>query len=250
LVANCTTLCFGLNLDEQQQSRFVYDYSIYQVEYSRNLIFASGAVMTASSTRSSIAPARGWTSRRCAPCPAAKAGRTANLASICRLAKRVVIEEPRWNLTIFKVRFGLLTLKGYTKGERVLRFEAIVHNTKQLGLGRTLDKFAQITSRLTGMVDRFTSMLDCLHPVVSRHLALITVTGRRSGQDYTLPVGYRRVGERVTVPVGWPARKLWWRNLQGGARVRLRLGSEQHSGLAEVRGDERSGVLVEVQLDP
>jgi hypothetical protein len=38
-------LCFGLNLDEQQQSRFVYDYSIYQVEYSRNLIFASGAVM-------------------------------------------------------------------------------------------------------------------------------------------------------------------------------------------------------------
>ena len=38
-------LCFGLNLDEQQQSRFVYDYSIYQGEYSRNLIFASGAVM-------------------------------------------------------------------------------------------------------------------------------------------------------------------------------------------------------------
>jgi len=48
-----------------------------------------------------------------------------------------VIERPQWNLTIFKVRFGLLTLKGYTKGERVLRFEAIVHNTKQLGCGRT-----------------------------------------------------------------------------------------------------------------
>jgi len=73
-----------------------------------------------------------------------------------------VIEKPQWNLTIFKVRFGLLTLKGYTKGERVLRFEAIVHNTKQLGLGRTLDKFAQITTRLTAMVDRFTNMLDCV----------------------------------------------------------------------------------------
>ena len=37
----------------------------------------------------------------------------------------VVIEKPQWNLTIFKVRFGLLTLKKgyYTKGERVLRFE-------------------------------------------------------------------------------------------------------------------------------
>ena len=63
---------------------------------------------------------------------------------------------------MFKVHFGLLTLKGYTKGERVLRFEAIVHNTKQLGCGRTLDKFAHITTRLTAMVDRFTSMLDCV----------------------------------------------------------------------------------------
>jgi F420H(2)-dependent quinone reductase len=89
-----------------------------------------------------------------------------------------------------------------------------------------------------------------LHPVVSRQLALITVTGRRSGHDYTFPVGYRRTGDRVTIPVMWPARKVWWRNLQGGARVRLRLAGEQHSGLAEVRGDERSGVSVEVQLDP
>jgi hypothetical protein len=55
-----------------------------------------------------------------------------------------------------------LTLKAYTKGERVLRFEAIAHHTKQLGCGRTLDKFAQITTRLTAMVDRFTSVLDCV----------------------------------------------------------------------------------------
>jgi F420H(2)-dependent quinone reductase len=89
-----------------------------------------------------------------------------------------------------------------------------------------------------------------LHSLVSRQLALITVTGRRSGKSYTFPVGYRRIGERVTIPVGWPARKLWWRNLCGGGRVRLRLGSEERSGLADVRGDEASGVIVEVQLDP
>jgi hypothetical protein len=100
--------------------------------------------------------------------------------------------------------------------------------------------------------NRAVELLLCspLHPVVSRHLALITVTGRRSGHDYTFPVGYRRTGDRVTIPVMLPARKVWWRNLQGGARVRLRLAGEQHSGLAEVRGDERSGVSVEVQLDP
>lgn len=46
----------------------------------------------------------------------------------------VVIEKPRWNLTIFKVHFGHLTLKAYTKGERVLRFEAIVHHAKSARL--------------------------------------------------------------------------------------------------------------------
>src|SRR6266540_4193271 len=38
-------LCFGLDLADQQRSGFGYAYSIYQVEYSRNLIFSSGAVM-------------------------------------------------------------------------------------------------------------------------------------------------------------------------------------------------------------
>ena len=89
-----------------------------------------------------------------------------------------------------------------------------------------------------------------LHRLLSGQLALISVTGRRSGHSYTFPVGYRRAGDRVTIPVGWPARKVWWRNVRGGARVRLRMGNEERSGLADVRGDERSGVIVEVQLDP
>jgi hypothetical protein len=54
-----------------------------------------------------------------------------------------------------------LTLKAYTKAN-ALRFEAIAHHTKQLGCGRRLDKFPQIITRLSGMVDRFTSMLDCV----------------------------------------------------------------------------------------
>ena len=73
-----------------------------------------------------------------------------------------MIERPRWNLTLFKVHFGLLTLKGYTKGEHVLRFEAIVHNTRTLHTGRVLENFPAIVARLSAMVDRFTSMLDCV----------------------------------------------------------------------------------------
>ncbi|MGC1210384.1 MAG: hypothetical protein WA890_03825, partial [Micromonospora sp.] len=32
-------LCFGLDCDEQTRSGFRYNYSIFQVEYSRNLLF-------------------------------------------------------------------------------------------------------------------------------------------------------------------------------------------------------------------
>ena len=38
-------LCFGLDLADQQASGFRYAYSVFQAEYSRNLIFASGARM-------------------------------------------------------------------------------------------------------------------------------------------------------------------------------------------------------------
>ena len=38
-------LCFGLDLDEQHRSGFGYGLAVYQLEYSRNLIFADGATM-------------------------------------------------------------------------------------------------------------------------------------------------------------------------------------------------------------
>jgi hypothetical protein len=89
-----------------------------------------------------------------------------------------------------------------------------------------------------------------LHAIASGQLALITVTGRRSGRSYTIPVGYRRDGDRVTIPVGWPERKRWWRNLRGeGAQVGLRLRGRDYSGHAVARGDEQRGVRVEVVLD-
>jgi hypothetical protein len=154
-------LCFDLDLDEQQASGFRYDYSVCQAEYSRNLIFASDARMdrvfgTSSRDRSrslldvpSLRILFGVKQR-----PAGTAEPSMKLA--------VVIEKPEYDLTKFKVHFGLLTLKGHAKGERVLRFEAIVHNTKTLKTGRGLDKFPGITARLVGMASRFCTMLDCV----------------------------------------------------------------------------------------
>jgi hypothetical protein len=153
-------LCFGLDLADQQASGFRYDYSVYQAEYSRNLIFASGARMdrvfgtVADRTRSRLDVPALRTLFGVKKRPAGTAEPSPKLA--------VVIERPAYDLTLFKVHFGLLTLKGYTKGERVLRFEAIVHNTKTLKTGRALEKFPEIVARLAGMAARFCTMLDCV----------------------------------------------------------------------------------------
>jgi hypothetical protein len=40
-----TCLCFVLDFDEQKRSGFCYQYSNYQIEYSRNLVFAVGGHM-------------------------------------------------------------------------------------------------------------------------------------------------------------------------------------------------------------
>ena len=153
-------LCFGLDLADQQASGFRYDYSVYQAEYSRNLIFASGARMdrvfgtVADRTRARLDVPALRTLFGVRQRPARTDEPSLKLA--------VVIERPKYDLTLFKVHFGLLTLKGYTKGERVLRFEAVVHNTRTLKTGRALGKFPDIVARLAGMARRFCTMLDCV----------------------------------------------------------------------------------------
>jgi hypothetical protein len=76
-------------------------------------------------------------------------------------AQDIVIEKPQYGLAWFRLRFGLLQLKAYTKGEHVLRMEATVHNTKELHCRRGLDNFPQIITRLAGMASRFATTLDC-----------------------------------------------------------------------------------------
>jgi hypothetical protein len=45
-----------------------------------------------------------------------------------------------------------------------------------------------------------------------------------------------------------PERKRWWRNLLQEGQVELVLQGERRSGTAIARGDERSGVTVDVTL--
>lgn len=67
-----------------------------------------------------------------------------------------------------------------------------------------------------------------LHSLVSDSLMLITFTGRRSGEEYTTPVGYWVRDGNVIVTTHSP----WWRNLRGGQPVTLRLRGERREGVA------------------
>jgi hypothetical protein len=73
-----------------------------------------------------------------------------------------VIERPAYDLIVFKVHFGSLTLKLYTKGERILRSEAIVHNTKALGSKRQLAHFPDLVEELRQILIRFLNQLQAL----------------------------------------------------------------------------------------
>lgn len=75
----------------------------------------------------------------------------------------VGLKKPAYDLTIFKLHFGKLSVKLYAKGERILRCEAIAHNTKALHCGRSLPKFPQIVIELEQILLRFLEVLDCVN---------------------------------------------------------------------------------------
>lgn len=87
------------------------------------------------------------------------------------------------------------------------------------------------------------------HGVLSRRIALLTITGRTSGRRLTFPVMYRQDGAHVTVNVGAPDRKRWWRNLRDGAAVELRLRGVQRAGIARARRSTDDSVIVDVELE-
>lgn len=74
-----------------------------------------------------------------------------------------------------------------------------------------------------------------LHPVVSKWYMLIHVTGRKSGNIYTIPVQYKQVGNALYIISS--KNYHWWRNLHGGAEISLQLRGENISASATVEED-------------
>src|SRR5712692_9599207 len=156
-------VCFALTLDEQQQSGFRYQYSNYQLEYSRNLVFIVGgrmdqvfqALIDRTRTRMDLRTIRTILGYRRRPRYHPRRGKKGP-------TWEVTVERPVYDLTIFKLHCGRLTLKIYTKGERVLRIEAMVHNTEELRCGRSLEKFPEIVAQAKSILERFMDALSCI----------------------------------------------------------------------------------------
>ena len=154
-------LWFVMDAKQQRDTGFNYNFSIYQIEYSRNLLFKRGRQMDAvyqtiiDQTRCDLDIKRLKTIF-------GKKRRPYNHKSTAP-APKVCIETPDYNLTVFKIHFGRLTVKLYDKGDRTLRAEVVVHNTKDLKCKRGLDSFGQITEKLETIMGSFLSNINYAH---------------------------------------------------------------------------------------
>jgi deazaflavin-dependent oxidoreductase (nitroreductase family) len=74
------------------------------------------------------------------------------------------------------------------------------------------------------------------HGIFGKGMMLITLTGRKTGKTYTIPVGYYEEGGSLWVMSS--RDRTWWRNLNGGSKVELFLKRASVGGFAETELNE------------
>ena len=90
----------------------------------------------------------------------------------------------------------------------------------------------RLSMRMNPIVD--VVLRSRFHWLLSRGLALITVTGRRTGRRYTIPVGYLETSDAVVVLVNDASTKMWWRNYMRPGPIEMRLRGVDRCGRAVV----------------
>lgn len=85
-----------------------------------------------------------------------------------------------------------------------------------------------------------------LHGLISGNTLLLHVTGRKSGRVYTFPVSYvRSQGGSFTVLT--LEDRTWWKNLRGGAPVKLLLQGMPYTAQAEAHPPGTPGQTAGIQ---
>ena len=87
------------------------------------------------------------------------------------------VQAKRYDLTVFKIHWGNLTLKIYDKGARVLRIEVVVHNTKELRCGKVLETLPVLREQvikplLAGVIRPRGRPPKTVHPIDQHYIRL------------------------------------------------------------------------------
>jgi DNA-binding transcriptional ArsR family regulator len=156
-------LCLALDVAEQRKTSCQYAFSIYQVEYSRNLLFRRGrdletafqGLIDRTRTRLDLKTVTTIFGYKHRPNTRERTKRHPRL--------QVVVERPTYDLTVFKIHCGSLTLKMYTKGGRVWRTEVIAHNLRdQAHWHRSLPALPEVAGHMKEILDRFLAVARCV----------------------------------------------------------------------------------------
>jgi len=79
-----------------------------------------------------------------------------------------------------------------------------------------------------------------LERMIGQGVALLTFTGRKTGQKYTIPVSYQRDDDTVTIIT--KRVRNWWRNFETPAEVELRIAGREYHGKAEITLDDEANL--------
>jgi deazaflavin-dependent oxidoreductase (nitroreductase family) len=80
-----------------------------------------------------------------------------------------------------------------------------------------------------------------LHGLVSKDMMLITVSGRKTGKQYTIPVSYARDGDLVICSAD--RSRGWWKNVRSGETVTMQLRGRKVPGRARVIADDKEALI-------
>src|SRR3954447_10040086 len=96
------------------------------------------------------------------------------------------------------------------------------------------------SKRVLRTINPFVSMIlrSRIHRLLISSVLLLTFTGRQTGKQFTIPVGYTREGDTLTLF----SSRSWWKNLRNDGRVAIHLQGHKRTARPTVIED-RAAVL-------
>lgn len=88
------------------------------------------------------------------------------------------------------------------------------------------------------------------HPMLSGALCIVSWSGRKSGQRFSIPTGYQRDGDDVVILLSRIGKKSWWKNFRSPWPADLLIAGRDRTAMGEVvaAGSDEFFRLVEATI--